>query len=111
MGSTYAVVMALCILRGEKVSDTDAAFLTVAQTNISGSAYPCHKECLIKVAVADYPLPFRERVSCCTPLVVTSSFGSERERRERDPRRSARGVEDECDLVDVAPAPVLTGLE
>jgi len=26
-------------------------------------------------------------------------------------RRAAKAVEDECDLVDVAPAPVLTGLE
>jgi hypothetical protein len=46
-----------------------------------------------------------------TSVVMTSSFGSDRERRGRDPRRAANAVEDECNLVDVAPAPVLAWLD
>jgi hypothetical protein len=52
--------MARCILCDEAVSDIDKAFVTVAQTKDSGAMYPVHKNCPVRAAVPDYPLPFRD---------------------------------------------------
>src|SRR6476659_2626744 len=80
-------------------------------TNCSSSTGPMSRSVASRARLSDAASSRFVGVSCCTPLVVRSSLGSERERRGRNPRRTARALEDECDLVDIAPAPILAGFD
>lgn len=52
---------ARCVLCGDPVPSIDVVYLADIADTFEASLYPCHRDCLRRVAVADYPLDDGDR--------------------------------------------------